>query len=210
MMIATDYPRDMTSATAPNLPHPRWPGDARICVAIRDQLRGGAARTASCNGGPRLRGLLIRESSVPSPGSAQRHPSMESLYEYGSRGRVLAAAPGSSPHVTCPSPSSAVASAMARNPQGRRGPCARPVGENRQPRAEMDRLQGFQRLTKRSAPPISPARRSASRKSSPGHASPRLLPGPHLPHTLDLVMEERRLSLSTAPTAYADDLRLLD
>ena len=108
-----DYPRDMIGY-GPNLPHPRWPGDARICVQFVINYEEGGEN--SILHGDRASEAFLSEIVSAQPWLGQRHPSMESLYEYGSRAgfwrlhRLFTAR-------DMPVTVFGVASAMARHPQ---------------------------------------------------------------------------------------------
>jgi len=78
---ADDYPRDMVGY-GPNPPHPQWPGGANIAVQFVLNYEEGAENNA-------LHGDAASETFLSEMVGAQafpnRHMSMESLYEYGSR-----------------------------------------------------------------------------------------------------------------------------
>jgi allantoinase len=78
---ADDYPRDMVGY-GPNPPHPRWPGRANIAVQFVLNYEEGAENNV-------LHGDQASETFLSEIVGAQpfpnRHMSMESLYEYGSR-----------------------------------------------------------------------------------------------------------------------------
>ncbi|RYC33033.1 allantoinase PuuE [Lichenibacterium minor] len=80
--MADGYPRDLVGY-GEHPPHPRWPGDARICVQFvinyeeggeNNVLHGDAASEA-----------FLSEIVGAQPWPGQRHANMESIYEYGSR-----------------------------------------------------------------------------------------------------------------------------
>lgn len=81
-MSETHYPRDLVGyGRTP--PHPRWPGDARICVQFVINYEEGGENSI-------LHGDLASEAFLSEivgaqPWPGQRHMNMESLYEYGSR-----------------------------------------------------------------------------------------------------------------------------
>lgn len=78
---AADYPRDMVGY-GPRPPDPRWPGDARIAVQFVLNYEEGAENCV-LHGDPASETFLSEISGAqPFP---NRHMSMESLYEYGSR-----------------------------------------------------------------------------------------------------------------------------
>src|ERR1700730_1785987 len=109
---ADDYPRDMVGY-GPNPPHPQWPGGANIAVQFVLNYEEGAENNA-------LHGDAASETFLSEMVGAQafpnRHMSMESLYEYGSRAglwRVLRVFDRRGlPLTIC-----GVARALARNPQ---------------------------------------------------------------------------------------------
>ena len=81
-MMFEAYPRDLVGY-GERPPHPRWPGDARICLQIvvnyeeggeNNVLHGDAASEA-----------FLSEIVGAQPWPGQRHANMESIYEYGSR-----------------------------------------------------------------------------------------------------------------------------
>ena len=76
-----DYPRDMVGY-GPNPPHPQWPGGANIAVQFVLNYEEGAENSV-------LHGDQASETFLSEIVGAQpfpnRHMSMESLYEYGSR-----------------------------------------------------------------------------------------------------------------------------
>ena len=79
-----DYPRDMVGY-GPNPPHPQWPGGANIAVQFVLNYEEGAENSV-------LHGDQASETFLSEIVGAQpfpnRHMSMESLYEYGSRAGV--------------------------------------------------------------------------------------------------------------------------
>lgn len=81
-MTDLTYPRDLVGyGRTP--PHPRWPGDARICVQfVMNYEEGG--ENSILHGDPASEAFLSEiVGAAPWPG--QRHMNMESIYEYGSR-----------------------------------------------------------------------------------------------------------------------------
>jgi allantoinase len=109
---ADDYPRDMVGY-GPNPPHPRWPGGANIAVQFVLNYEEGAESNV-------LHGDQTSETFLSEIVGAQpfpnRHMSMESLYEYGSRAglwRVLRVFDRRGLPLTI----FGVAMALARNPQ---------------------------------------------------------------------------------------------
>ena len=74
------YPRDLTGYGR-NPPHARWPGGARIAVQfVLNYEEGG--ENAVVHGDPASEQFLSEMFSPPA--FADRHMSMESIYEYGS------------------------------------------------------------------------------------------------------------------------------
>ena len=80
--MAEPYPRDLVGY-GQHPPHPRWPGDARVCLQFvinyeeggeNNILHGDAASEA-----------FLSEIVGAQPWPGQRHANMESIYEYGSR-----------------------------------------------------------------------------------------------------------------------------
>ena len=107
-----DYPRDMVGY-GPNPPHPHWPGGANIAVQFVLNYEEGAENSV-------LHGDQASETFLSEIVGAQpfpnRHMSMESLYEYGSRAglwRVLRVFGRRELPLTI----FGVAMALARNPQ---------------------------------------------------------------------------------------------
>jgi putative urate catabolism protein len=76
------YPRDMIGYGA-NPPHPRWPGDARICVQFVINYEEGGENNVLH--GDRASEAFLSEIVGAQPWLGQRHMNMESMYEYGSR-----------------------------------------------------------------------------------------------------------------------------
>jgi len=81
-MSDTSYPRDLVGyGRTP--PHPRWPGDARLCVQFVINYEEGGENNI-LHGDPASEAFLSEiVGAQPWPG--QRHMNMESIYEYGSR-----------------------------------------------------------------------------------------------------------------------------
>jgi putative urate catabolism protein len=107
-----DYPRDM-AGYGPNPPHPQWPGAANIAVQFVLNYEEGAESNV-------LHGDQVSETFLSEIIAAHaypnRHMSMESLYEYGSRAglwRVLRVFDRRALPLTI----FGVAMALARNPQ---------------------------------------------------------------------------------------------
>jgi allantoinase len=108
----TDYPRDMVGY-GPNPPHPHWPGDARIAVQFVLNYEEGAENNVLDE--DRGSETFLSEM-MPAEKFPNRHMSMESLYEYGSRAglwRVLRVFERRELPLTI----FAVARAMQRNPE---------------------------------------------------------------------------------------------
>ena len=112
MTGSADYPRDMVGY-GPNPPHPQWPGGANIAVQFVLNYEEGAENSV-------LHGDQASETFLSEIVGAQpfpnRHMSMESLYEYGSRAglwRVLRVFDRRGLPLTI----FGVAMALARNPQ---------------------------------------------------------------------------------------------
>jgi putative urate catabolism protein len=78
----TPYPRDLIGYGA-HPPHPRWPGEARIAVQFVLNYEEGAERAILH--GDEVSEYFLSEMVGTAPIVGQRHMSMESLYEYGSR-----------------------------------------------------------------------------------------------------------------------------
>lgn len=76
-----DYLRDMVGYGR-NPPHPHWPGDARIAVQFVLNYEEGAENCV-LDGDPTSETFL--SEMTPADAFPDRHMSMESLYEYGSR-----------------------------------------------------------------------------------------------------------------------------
>ncbi|MFD0000318.1 allantoinase PuuE [Nocardia sp. NPDC127526] len=76
-----NYPRDMVGY-GPNPPHPQWPGDANIAVQfVLNYEEGGENNVLDGDAGSET----FLSDIVPAAAFPERHMSMESLYEYGSR-----------------------------------------------------------------------------------------------------------------------------
>jgi allantoinase len=112
-MAENGYPRDLVGyGRTP--PHPRWPGDARICVQFVVNYEEGGENNI-LHGDPASEAFLSEiVGAQPWPG--QRHMNMESIYEFGSRAgfwrlwRMFTAR-------KLPVTVFAIATAMARNPE---------------------------------------------------------------------------------------------
>ncbi|MGN6525951.1 MAG: allantoinase PuuE [Burkholderiaceae bacterium] len=77
----TRYPRDLRGHGR-NPPHPRWPGDARVAVQFVLNVEEGAENCVLH--GDAGSEQFLSEMAGP-PAFADRHLSMESIYEYGAR-----------------------------------------------------------------------------------------------------------------------------
>jgi allantoinase len=109
--MAGDYPRDMTGYGR-NPPDPGWPGDAVIAVQFVLNYEEGAENNV-LHGDPASETFL--SEVIGAPAFPNRHMSVESLYEYGSRAglwRVLRAFDRRALPLTV----FGVAEALARNP----------------------------------------------------------------------------------------------
>ncbi|MCM6774118.1 allantoinase PuuE [Nocardia sp. CDC159] len=110
--MSTDYPRDLVGY-GPTPPHPHWPGEANIAVQfVLNYEEGG--ENCVLDGDPGSETFL--SDIVPAQAFPNRHMSMESLYEYGSRAglwRVLRAFESRDIPLTV----FAVARALERNPE---------------------------------------------------------------------------------------------
>ena len=78
----SDYPRDMVGY-GPHPPDPHWPGGAKIAVQFVLNYEEGAENSV-LHGDPASETFLSEIDAAPSR-FRNRHMSMESLYEYGSR-----------------------------------------------------------------------------------------------------------------------------
>jgi OHCU decarboxylase len=78
----TAYPRDLVGYGR-NPPHPRWPNGARICVQFVINYEEGGENNILH--GDRASEAFLSEIVGAQPWLGQRHMSMESIYEYGSR-----------------------------------------------------------------------------------------------------------------------------
>jgi putative urate catabolism protein len=79
---ALEYPRDLVGYGR-NPPHPRWPGDARICIQFVINYEEGGERNI-LHGDPTSEAFLSDVLGAQ-PWPEQRHMNVESMYEYGSR-----------------------------------------------------------------------------------------------------------------------------
>ena len=78
----TDYPRDMVGY-GQTTPHPRWPNDAKIAVQFVVNYEEGGENCILH--GDEASEAFLSEIVGAQPWPNQRHLSMESIYEYGSR-----------------------------------------------------------------------------------------------------------------------------
>jgi OHCU decarboxylase len=78
----TSYPRDLVGYGR-NPPHPRWPNGARICVQFVINYEEGGENNILH--GDRASEAFLSEIVGAQPWLGQRHMSIESIYEYGSR-----------------------------------------------------------------------------------------------------------------------------
>ncbi|MCG7585911.1 allantoinase PuuE [Photobacterium sp. OFAV2-7] len=83
--MSTDYPRNLIGY-GDTPPHPHWPNDARVAISFVLNYEEGGERCI-LHGDNESEAFL---SEIPSaqPLKGQRHISMESIYEYGSRAGV--------------------------------------------------------------------------------------------------------------------------
>ncbi|RDI60848.1 allantoinase PuuE [Microvirga subterranea] len=81
-MAEASYPRDLVGYGR-NPPHPHWPNDARICVQFVINYEEGGENNVLH--GDRASEAFLSEIVGAQPWPGQRHMSMESIYEYGSR-----------------------------------------------------------------------------------------------------------------------------
>lgn len=81
----SDYPRDLIGY-GQNPPHARWPNNARVALSFVLNYEEGGERCILHGDSESEAFLSEMPSAVPFPG--QRHMSMESIYEYGSRAGV--------------------------------------------------------------------------------------------------------------------------
>src|ERR671913_1376449 len=82
VMAESSYPRDLVGYGR-NPPHPHWPNDARICVQFVINYEEGGENNILH--GDRASEAFLSEIVGAQPWLGQRHMSMESIYEYGSR-----------------------------------------------------------------------------------------------------------------------------
>jgi putative urate catabolism protein len=79
-----DYPRDMIGY-GPNPPRAQWPGDARIALQfVLNYEEGGESNVLHGDAGSEQ----FLSEIIGAPGYPDRHMSLESIYEYGSRAGV--------------------------------------------------------------------------------------------------------------------------
>jgi hypothetical protein len=129
-----EYPRDMRGYGA-TPPHPRWPGGARVALQFVLNYEEGAENSV-------LHGDAASETFlseiIGAAAFADRHLSMESLYEYGrARRRVAcAAAVRGAPHAAHD-----IRGRDGARAQSRRGRCVRRGrARDREPRPALDQL----------------------------------------------------------------------
>ncbi len=80
----SDYPRDMIGY-GPNPPRAQWPGDARIALQfVLNYEEGGESNVLHGDAGSEQ----FLSEIIAAPSYPDRHMSMESIYEYGSRAGV--------------------------------------------------------------------------------------------------------------------------
>ncbi|MEO1458706.1 MAG: allantoinase PuuE [Pseudomonadota bacterium] len=79
------YPRDLAGYRG-HPPHPRWPGGARIAVQVVLNIEEGGENCLLH--GDAASEAFLSEIIGAEPWPGQRHPNMESIYEYGSRAGV--------------------------------------------------------------------------------------------------------------------------
>src|ERR1700691_4412101 len=110
------YPRDLIGYRA-KAPHPQWPGDARIALQIVVNYEEGGENCVLH--GDAASEAFLSEIIGAAPFEGQRHMSMESIYEYGSRAgfwRLMALFEERRIPITV----FAVAMALERNPEAAR------------------------------------------------------------------------------------------
>jgi len=83
--VSNEYPRNLIGYGAVP-PHPRWPNDARVAVSFVLNYEEGGERCILHGDSESEAFLSEIPAAQPFPG--QRHISMESIYEYGSRAGV--------------------------------------------------------------------------------------------------------------------------
>lgn len=83
--MSADYPRDLAGYGA-KTPHPAWPNDARVAVSFVVNYEEGGENCVLHGdaGSEKFLSDIVGAQSYP----GVRHPSMESLYEYGTRAGV--------------------------------------------------------------------------------------------------------------------------
>ena len=191
------YPRDMIGYGR-NPPDPRWPGGARIAVQFVVNYEEGGENNILH--GDTASEAFLSEIVGAEPWPGQRHMNMELIYEYGSRAgfwrlwRLF-------------TERDAAGHGLRRRHRARaqprrgRGDARGRLGD-RQPRPEMDRLQGLsaEAEERRTSP-----RRSASTRRSTGARPLGWYTGRTSVNTHH-GWWWRRAAFSIRPTAYADDL----
>src|ERR1700743_1678960 len=84
-MAGGGYPRDLRGYGR-NPPHPQWPGHARVAVQfVVNFEEGGENNTLH---GDRASEAFLSDVLGAQPWPGQRHANIESMFEYGSRGRL--------------------------------------------------------------------------------------------------------------------------
>lgn len=83
--MSTDYPRNLIGY-GDTPPHPQWPNDARVAISFVLNYEEGGER--SILHGDKESEAFLSEIPSAQPLKGQRHISMESIYEYGSRAGV--------------------------------------------------------------------------------------------------------------------------
>ncbi|OLQ73310.1 allantoinase [Photobacterium proteolyticum] len=83
--MSTDYPRNLIGY-GDTPPHPHWPNDARVAISFVLNYEEGGERCILY--GDKESEAFLSEIPSAQPLQGQRHISMESIYEYGSRAGV--------------------------------------------------------------------------------------------------------------------------
>jgi len=81
-MAEAGYPRDL-HGYGRNPPHPHWPGEARIAVQFAVNFEEGGENNILH--GDRASEAFLSDVLGAKPWPGQRHPNIESMFEYGSR-----------------------------------------------------------------------------------------------------------------------------
>ena len=188
-MTDSSYPRDLVGYGR-NPPHPRWPNDARICVQFVINYEEGGENNILH--GDRASEAFLSEIVGAQPWLGQRHMSMESIYEYGSRAgfwRLWRMFTERGMPVTV----YGVATALHAQSGSRRRHEGGRLGD-REPRPQMDRLPGL--LGGRGAGPHE--RGDPHPHGGDGRAAARLVSRVAPPST-PIASSRRRAASSTAP-----------